>query len=115
MKTDLLQLMKNRRSTRKYSEDPLPLEKVYQILDAGRYAPSGGNTQPWMYIVVTKKELKEKIRAKAENIEKTFHAKANDTFKRWLEKRQITPEKRFLTEAPVLIVVAGWTKAPYWL
>jgi nitroreductase len=115
LKPDLLQLMKTRRSIRKYRENPIPLEKIYGILEAGRWAPSGGNTQPWVYIVITEKELKEKIRAKAENIEKKFHATANDTFKRWLEKHQITPEKRFLTEAPVLVIVAGWTKAPYWL
>ena len=112
---DLLQLMKNRRSIRKYSKDPIPLEKIYQILEAGRYAPSGANMQPWMYIVVTNNELKEKIREEAEKIERNFHEKAPDYLKRWFKEYNITPEKSFLTDASALIVVAGLTKAPYWL
>jgi len=107
--------MKNRRSIRKYKRDPIPLEKIYQILEAGRYAPSGANLQPWLYIVVIDKKLKEKIREEAEKIERNFHKKAPKTFKRWLKEQKITPEKSFLTEAPALIVVAGFTKASYWL
>jgi nitroreductase len=111
----LLQLMKKRRSIRKYSKDPIPLEKIYQILEAGRYAPSGANLQPWVYIIVIDNELKEKIRKEAEKIERNFHEKASDLLRRWLKEHKITPEKSFLTEAPVLVVVAGLTKAPYWL
>jgi len=115
LKTRLLQLMKNRRSIRKYRQDPIQLEKIYEILKAGRYAPSGANLQPWIYIVVTDNKLKEKIREEAEKTESNFHKKAHKPFKRWLKEQKITPEKSFLTEAPALIVVAGLTKAPYWL
>ena len=115
MKTELLQLMKNRRSIRKFSKHPIPLEEIYQILEAGRYAPSGANMQPWIYIVVTDNELKGKIREEAEKIERKFHEKAPDQLKRWFNEQKITPEKSFLTDAPVLIVAAGLTKAPYWL
>jgi len=115
LKTELLQLMKNRRSIRKYSKEPIPLEKIYHVLEAGRYAPSGANMQPWIYIIVTDKELKEKIRKEAEKIERNFHERAPDQLKRWLKEQKITPEKSFLTEAPALIIVAGLTKAPYWL
>jgi len=107
--------MKNRRSIRKYSKDSVPLEKIYQVLEAGRYAPSGANMQPWIYIIVTDNELKEKIREEAEKIERNFHEKAPEQLKSWLNEQKITPEKSFLTEAPALIVVAGSTKAPYWL
>ena len=107
--------MKNRRSIRKYKQDPVQLEKIYQILEAGRYAPSGANLQPWIYIVVTDNKLKEKIREEAEKIERNLHKKAPKPFKRWLKEQKITPEKSFLTEAPALIVVAGFTKAPYWI
>jgi nitroreductase len=115
LKAELLQLMKNRRSIRKYSKDPVPLEKIYQILEAGRYAPSGANLQPWIYIIVTDDELKEKIRKEAENVERNFHEKAPEQLKKWLKEQKITPEKSFLIEAPILVVVAGLTKAPYWL
>ena len=115
MKTELLELMKNRRSIRKYRKEPVPLEKIYKTLEAGRYAPSGANLQPWIYILVTDNKLKEKIRREAERIERSFHEKAPDKLKNWLKEQKITPEKSFLTEAPALIVVAGFTKAPYWL
>ena len=115
LKKDLLRLMKNRRSIRKYSNESIPLEKIYQTLEAGRYGPSGANIQPWIYIVVTDNKLKEKIRREAEKIERRFHEKAPDELKRWLKEQGITPEKSFLTGAPVLVVVAGLTKAPYWL
>jgi len=112
---ELLDLMKSRRSIRKYRKDPVPLDKIYKISEAGRYAPSGANRQPWIYILVTDNKLKEEIRKEAEEVERNFHKKASDQLKKWFEKQQITPEKSFLTEAPALIVVAGFTKAPYWL
>ncbi len=91
------------------------MEKIVQILEAGRYAPSGANLQPWIYIVVTDSKLKERIREEAERIERDFHKKASKQLKKWLKEQKITAEKSFLTEAPVLVVVAGFAKAPYWL
>ncbi len=85
------------------------------MLEAGRLAPSGANQQPWTYILVTDKELKQEIRNEAENVEKSFHCKASKSLKNWFIKQGITPQKSFLTEAPALIIVAGYTKAPYWL
>jgi len=112
---ELIDLMKRRRSIRKYRKDSVPLEKIYRVLEAGRYAPSGANRQPWIYIVVTDSELKEEIRKEAEEVERNFHKQASDQLQKWFKKQKITPEKSFLTEAPALIVVAGLTKAPYWL
>lgn len=91
------------------------MEKINNVLEAGRYAPSGANMQPWIYIVVTDNKLKDKIREEAEKIERKFHKKTSKQFKRWLMEQEITPEKSFITQAPVLIVVAGFTRAPYWL
>ena len=112
---ELIKLMKDRRSIRKYKGTPVSLEKVYQILEAGRYAPSGADLQPWIYIVVTEESVKERIREECERVERKFHRKAPERFKAWLKEQEITPEKRFLTEAPILVVVAAYTKAPYWL
>lgn len=115
LEVGLLQLMKNRRSIRKYRKDPVSLERIYNVLEAGRYAPSGANLQPWIYIVVTDNDLKGRIRKEAEEIERNFHKNAPVQLKRWFKKQKITPQKSFLTEAPALVVVAGFTKAPYWL
>jgi len=85
------------------------------VLDAGRYAPSGANRQPWTYILVTDATLKQQIRDEAERIETKYHKTAPSQLQEWFKKQGLTPAKPFLTDAPALIVVAGDTKAPYWL
>ncbi len=50
-----------RRSIRKFKEDKVPREILDRVLEAGRWAPSGANLQPWRFIVVTASEVKSKI------------------------------------------------------
>jgi nitroreductase len=57
----MLELIKNRRSIRKFSEREVPGELVEQILEAGRWAPSGLNNQPWRFAVVRDRQIKEKV------------------------------------------------------
>jgi len=115
LKSELLHLMRKRRSIRKYNNDSVSLEKIYHILEAGRLAPSGANLQPWIYIIITDDRLKERIRAKAENVERKYHKTAPDELREWFKEQKISPEKEFLTDAPILVVVAASIKAPYWL
>jgi ferredoxin len=49
-------LFRSRRSIRKYKDKPLPREVLEKILDAGRYAPTGGNRPDVHYIVLTSRE-----------------------------------------------------------
>jgi len=49
----MLDFIKSRRSTRKYLDRPVPRELPEQIVEAGRYAPSGGNNQTGHFLVVT--------------------------------------------------------------
>jgi len=49
---DLLQLIKTRRSVRSFTAEPVSRAQIEKILDAGRWAPSGKNTQPWRFVVV---------------------------------------------------------------
>jgi nitroreductase len=48
----LLALLSGRRSIRYYRTDPVPDEMIEQLLQAGRWAPSANNLQPWNFIVV---------------------------------------------------------------
>jgi nitroreductase len=50
-----------RYSVRTFSEKPVEREKILQILDAARLAPSAVNYQPWHFIVADDQELKSKI------------------------------------------------------
>lgn len=56
-----------RRSIRKYIDKPVKNEKITEVLEAGRLAPSGNNTQPWHYIVVKSEEMREKIMQASHN------------------------------------------------
>ena len=58
---ELMEVLKKRRSIRKYKPDPIAEEKIMYVLEAARLAPSWGNKQCWRYIVVTDESLKKKI------------------------------------------------------
>src|SRR3954453_5839787 len=65
----LLELAKSRASIRKLKPDPIPDEHVTQTLEAGRWAMSGANGQPWDFIVVKDPQIKKDLfRAFAEEI-----------------------------------------------
>ncbi len=49
---DLLQLIQTRRSVRAFTSTPVARAQIEKILEAGRFAPSGKNTQPWRFVVV---------------------------------------------------------------
>lgn len=49
---DILDLIKSRRSIRKYLDRPVDDVLVEKILEAGRWAPSGLNNQPWRFVII---------------------------------------------------------------
>lgn len=53
---DVTTALKTRISTRAFKSDPLPESLIREILDVARWAPSGGNVQPWKVIVVAGEE-----------------------------------------------------------
>jgi nitroreductase len=82
----VLSLLKGRRSIRRYRPDPVPDEMIEQLLEAGRWAPSASNRQPWQFIVV-----------RDEAILKQVAQHAAYYFIRWAH----------VEEAPLLIVLCG--------
>lgn len=51
----------SRKSIRNYNGKPVEDEKIIQLIESARLAPSGNNTQPWNFIIVKSEETKEKI------------------------------------------------------
>jgi nitroreductase len=81
MVMSFLDLAKKRYSVRKYRDLPVEKEKLRQVLEAGRVAPSAANYQPLIFIVIQDNEMFKKIAS---------------TYKRdWIQ------------QAPVLIVICG--------
>jgi nitroreductase len=50
-------LLRNRFSVRKYQDRPIPNDVLWELLEAGRLSPSGGNEQPWVFGVLTDRTL----------------------------------------------------------
>ncbi|OPY78965.1 MAG: 5,6-dimethylbenzimidazole synthase [Syntrophorhabdus sp. PtaU1.Bin058] len=97
---DLFTAMKERRSCRHYLPEAVNEDTIEKILEAATWAPSPLNTQPWEFIVITNKEVKEKIFEEANRCRvwalETSHWK-------WLDTYPVD----FLKEVPVIIAVIG--------
>jgi len=59
---DVFEAIKGRRSVRKYKADPVSEELIEKILEAGRWAPSGSNIQPWEFIVINDPKILDMVR-----------------------------------------------------
>ena len=58
----MLNVIKSRRSTRHFLDKSIPTEVLYSLLESARWAPSGGNNQPWVFVVVQKQVSIQKIK-----------------------------------------------------
>ena len=94
---ELFDVIKNRRSIRKYKADHIDDRTVEKILEAGRWSPSWGNSQCWRFIVVHDSEIK------AEVAESLLKIKLPD-------KELDNPGKNAINTVPVLIVVCAEMK-----
>ncbi|MBF0433009.1 MAG: nitroreductase family protein [Fibrobacteria bacterium] len=56
-----IDLVKTRKSVRKYTDRPVSRENIDICLDAARLAPSACNSQPWSFVVVDDKDTKDKL------------------------------------------------------
>lgn len=79
--TDLIELMKTRRSIRRFQSTPVSREDLQPLLEAFRWAPSAGNVQPVRLYVARNAEKRQQLMATAFG-------------------------QRFIAEAPVVLVVA---------
>jgi len=63
----VLEAIRKRYSCRSYKEKPIEQEKLEELLEAARLAPSARNMQGWRFVVVTDKEKKRKLAEAANN------------------------------------------------
>lgn len=83
--TKFLELVRRRRSIRRFLPQPVEREKILTCLEAARLAPSAENVQPWRFVVIDDPELKKKL------TDKIFSG--------------IYFPSRFASQAPVLILI----------
>jgi nitroreductase len=70
----VLDIIKERRSVRRYKSDPIQKDVLRRVLDAARFSPSGKNLQPWKFVLVKEESLKQRL-AEA-SVGQTFIAQA---------------------------------------
>jgi len=58
---EVFEAIQKRRSVRSYERKDIPEANLKKLLEAARLAPSARNLQPWKLVVVTEKEVKEKL------------------------------------------------------
>ena len=58
---EVLEAIRTRRSIRNYERRPVPEESVGKILEAGRWAPSANNSQPWNFIVLRDEGVRREV------------------------------------------------------
>ncbi len=105
---DFLDLVKERRSIRKFKPDPIPDEYIENIIEAGRWAMSGANAQPWEFIVVRDQETKSKITHAKLEARKEQYVIEMTRLEEFRHHQLVRPPTQLeFEDAPVLIVVIG--------
>ncbi len=112
--SDIIEVIKNRRSVREYKTEQIPDEEIEFLIDCARYAPSGFNMQPWSFLVIKNKEVLKKISESGKKsmipmLEpmKNASQKARD-FLVFLK----TKGTDMFYNAPVLVIILGNKNAP---
>ena len=91
-------LVKARRSCRTFDASPVSEDQVAAIADAGQWAPSPLNLQPWEFIIITESEIKAAIKEAAEDAKQKVLDNGGPA---WAGQYDMA----FLDEAPVYIAV----------
>ncbi|WP_372406678.1 nitroreductase family protein [Streptomyces luteireticuli] len=105
--------MAERRTVRQFSADPVPEQAVRDAIACAATAPSGAHQQPWTFVLVKDAEVRARIRAAAEEEERTSYAgRLGEEWLAALRPLGTDEVKPHLTDAPALIVVF---QQRYWL
>lgn len=113
----LLEGIRTCRALRRLRPDPVPRELIRKVCEAGTFAPSGGNRQPWLFVAVTDPERRQWI---ADRYRPLFHQYIQPALEAAKDPAYPEAKRRnmraaihladHLHEAPVHLVVAGFTR-----
>ena len=76
---ELYDVMTTTFASRDFTDEPLPDDTLFKMLDRARFAPSGGNRQAWKVIVVRDTKTREGLSRAAEPAAKRYVAQQSDT------------------------------------
>ncbi|WP_315072781.1 nitroreductase family protein [uncultured Clostridium sp.] len=105
---NVIENIKSRRSIRKYKKEQIKDEDLYTILDSGKHAPSGGNSQTWHFTVVQNNEilleLNRYIKVAFERLEVDENTYKSKKTGKIASKNE---DYSFYYEAPTVIIVSN--------
>ncbi|MCK5780263.1 MAG: nitroreductase family protein [Psychrilyobacter sp.] len=102
----VIETIKSRRSIRKYETKKIEQEKIEAIVEAGLYAPSGHNKQPWHFTVLENKEIMDKISVETK---KMLLDSETPIFRKMGRNEKL----HILYNAPTVIIVSGKKEDSY--
>lgn len=97
---ETLKVIRNRRSTRAFMPEQIKEEELKEILDAGIYAPSANNKQPWHFTVIQNKELIDRLNT-------DFKELAQKSGNSYLESVGKNEKFHVFYNAPTVILLSG--------
>lgn len=104
---ETLKTIHNRRSTRKFLNEELPVQTIDAILEAGQYAPSAKNEQAWHFTVIKSQALLHTLNEACKSF---LLSTNNEMFQQRLGTADVKSFDLFY-HAPVLIAVSGNSQA----
>lgn len=102
---ELYEVISRRRSVRRFKRNPVTEETVLKVLEAGRWAPSACNGQPWHFVVVTDVAVKRKIAEVCTEFSKKAWKQFSPQRAKYLAARGGSWNKSKMENVPVLVVV----------
>jgi len=99
----LQDLLRSRRSIRRFKPDPVPADMIERILMTATHAPSAHNLQPWRFAILKNPELKTQL-AQALTGKMRLDMQAEGAAESDIEKR-VSNSLRRIAEAPVIFLL----------
>ncbi len=61
MPNKILQAIYGRRSRREFTDEPVAMKDLHEVIKAGTWAPSGLNNQPWRFVIITDAKIRKQL------------------------------------------------------
>ncbi len=104
----VIETIRQRRSVRLYDSKPVPKELLETIVQAGNLAPSGANSQPWRFVVITDEGWRRKFAALAMPRYQKWLENAPELIRRTRANIDASVVDPVFYSAPAVVFVIGW-------
>jgi nitroreductase len=107
----VLRTIKERRSIRSYKPEPVPRKYIEKIIDAGNWAPSAGNLQPWRFVVIEDEKIRGELSSTVNpNWRRVMEQLMKKDPERYgMHREYMNVEDPVFYSAPVIIFVIGFS------